>query len=176
MWQQLGKTVAKYAPLLGGALGGPGGAVLGQLVAGAFGVEATPQAIEQAITQDPQAALKLQEIQTRHKERLEELALERHKADLAAETARHGESQATIRHEAQHGTDYVKETRPKIARLSFYAGAGYVILSEAARMIAKLNDADLPGTDTTLLATLFGPVGFYMTMRSVDAFTAKGKS
>lgn len=177
MWKQLGDTVAKFAPLLGGALGGPGGAAIGQLVAAAFGVENTPDAIEQAVARDPQAAIKLQEIQMRHKERLEELALERHRADLEAETALHSASQETIRTEAQHGTDYVKETRPKIARLSFYAGAGYVLLAEGARMVAALmGQPGWSGADTSLLAALFGPVGFYMTMRSVDAFSTKGKS
>lgn len=77
-WEDLGHTVAKAAPMLGGAIGGPGGAAIGQLVASAFGVDADdPQAVKQAIEHDPEAAAKLREIELRHKERLEELALER---------------------------------------------------------------------------------------------------
>ena len=32
-WQELGKQVADYAPLLGGVLGGPSGATIGAMLA-----------------------------------------------------------------------------------------------------------------------------------------------
>ena len=172
IWKTLGQQVAKFAPLLGGAIGGPGGAAIGQLVASAFGAPADdPQAIAAAVQQDPQAAVKLRELELRHRERLEELALERYRAGLDAESERHAQSQQTIRAEAQYGTDYVKETRPRIARMSFYAGAAYALGMEAAKL-AGLG----AGADTALLGVLFGPVGFYMTMRTLDAFSGKGKS
>ena len=37
-WSDVGGEVAKYAPLLGTALGGPAGGAIGALVAKAFGV------------------------------------------------------------------------------------------------------------------------------------------
>lgn len=178
-WKDLGKKVAQAAPLLGGALGGPGGAAIGGLIASAFGGDPNdPEALAAKIQNDPQSAIKLREIETRHKERLEELALDRHKADLDAETKRHEASQETIRAEAEHGTDYVKNTRPKIARLSFYAGTLYALVSAAAALItlALHGDSSQMFPDPTLLGTLYGPAGFYMTMRSVDAFSRKGKT
>jgi len=176
-WSDLGNTVAKAAPLLGGAIAGPGGAAIGKLVASAFGVDADdPAAIKRAIENDPQAALKLREIETRHKERLEELALERHKADLEAETARHAASQKTIQTEAEHGTDYVKETRPKIARLSGYATIGYCLVAEAAHLISVAWSGSVPGADVAVAAVLFSPCGTYMTMRTFDGFGKKGRT
>lgn len=177
-WEDLGATVAKAAPLLGGALFGPGGAAIGQMVAAEFGVDGNdPEAVKKAIEKDPEAALKLRQIETRHKERLEEIAFKRHEADLTAETERHKASQKTIQTEAEHGTAYVKETRPKIARLSGYATIGYCLVAETAKLItAAWGGADIGGADVAVAAVLFSPCGTYMTMRTFDGFSRKGKS
>jgi hypothetical protein len=87
-WKDVGGYVKQYAPALGAAIGGPAGGAIGgavSLIAGAFGItdpEPTPDQVMAAVKADPQAALKLQEINTRHRERLEELALEGDKAYL----------------------------------------------------------------------------------------------
>lgn len=67
-WKEVGRTVARSAPVLGAALGGPAGAAVGGLVAAAFGTDATPAAVSAAIAADPNAAVKLQETQLRHAE------------------------------------------------------------------------------------------------------------
>lgn len=52
-WKALGAQVAKLGlPLLGGALGGPGGAAVGQLIASALNLDLDPKAISEAIV-DP---------------------------------------------------------------------------------------------------------------------------
>jgi len=68
-WKDIGKKIAEYAPGLGAALGGPPGAAIGSLVslvAGAFGLkpDAKPDEVLQAIQADPQAAVKLKQIET----------------------------------------------------------------------------------------------------------------
>jgi len=83
-WKKLGTNVAKIgAPLLGGALGGPGGAAIGSMVASLFGTENDPTAIYQAMQSDPQAVMKLRELELKHKERLEELQVEQARIDSA---------------------------------------------------------------------------------------------
>ena len=75
-WKGVGNAVIKAgAPLLGGALFGPAGAAVGSIIAAQFGVspDATPDQVMAAITGDPDAALKLREIETTHVERLQEL-------------------------------------------------------------------------------------------------------
>lgn len=62
-WEDVGKAVARSAPALGGVLAGPGGAAIGSVIASAFGVEGTPDAVAEAIKIDPQAAVKLREIE-----------------------------------------------------------------------------------------------------------------
>jgi hypothetical protein len=82
-WSELGGTVAKFAPLLGGVVGGPVGAGIGGVIASAFGVENEPGKISQAILADPDAALKLKKIEIDHKSRLEEIAMEITKTEIA---------------------------------------------------------------------------------------------
>lgn len=120
----------------------------------------------------PEQQVELQRLQVR----LEEIAADREKARLAADTEQFTQSQATIRAEVEHGTEYVKETRPWIARSSYKAGTAYVLVSTIAHLIGKAWGADLPAADMAVAATLYSPVGFYMTMRTMDAFSAKGKS
>jgi hypothetical protein len=61
---ELGKTVAKYAPAIGALLPLPGGAAIGTAIAAAFGGDIKdPEALAWKIQQDPQAAIKLAELQ-----------------------------------------------------------------------------------------------------------------
>lgn len=85
-WKQVGNAVISVgAPLLGGALFGPAGAAVGSIIAGKFGVspESTPDQVMAAINGDPDAALKLREIETTHVERLQELENERLRIETA---------------------------------------------------------------------------------------------
>ena len=94
-WSDLGKAVADYAPLLGGVIGGPIGAGIGGVVASAFGTENDPSSINRAIKNDPEAAIKLRRIELNHKEKLEDLAIQQTKIELAdKQNARkeHGDS------------------------------------------------------------------------------------
>lgn len=81
-WSKLGKTVAEFAPMLGGVLGGPAGAGIGKVVASVFGVEDKPDVLEQAIKADPDAAVKLRKIELDNKVDLEQITLETTKAEL----------------------------------------------------------------------------------------------
>ena len=85
-WKQVGNTaISVGAPLLGGALFGPAGAAVGSIIAGKFGVspESTPEQVMAAITGDPDAALKLRQIETTHIERLQALENERLRIETA---------------------------------------------------------------------------------------------
>lgn len=81
-WREVGRTVARTAPALGAAMGGPAGAAIGGLVATAFGAEASPQAVANVIASDPIAAVRLREIELRHAEVLASLASQEYVATL----------------------------------------------------------------------------------------------
>lgn len=97
------------------------------------------------------------------------------KAELDADTKQQSEAQQTIRAEYQHGNDYVKETRPRIARTSGYATVVYILVAEAARLVTEAWGGALDGASVEVAMMLFAPCGTYMTMRSVDGFSRKGK-
>jgi hypothetical protein len=67
-WRKLGGHVAATAPALGAALGGPAGAAVGALVARAFHTSATPEDVYEAIRTDPDAAIRLREVELTHAE------------------------------------------------------------------------------------------------------------
>lgn len=85
-WKELGTKIADSAPLLGSALGGPLGAGLGSIIAAAFGTEPEPDKVLAAIQMDPQAAVKLQEIQSNEKVRLQEIVSQQAIVGLQEET------------------------------------------------------------------------------------------
>jgi len=80
-WKDVGQTVANFAPLLGDLLPIPGAGIAGKLIAAAFGVENTPDAIHNAIKADPDAAIKLAKLELDNKALLQQQL-------LTAETAR----------------------------------------------------------------------------------------
>ena len=82
-WKDLASTVAKSAPALGAALGGPANATIGGLIAAAFGVDRSAAAVAEAVANDPEAAVKLREIELRHAEVLAELMTQRYLGELA---------------------------------------------------------------------------------------------
>ncbi len=87
-WKDIAGSVAKAAPMLGTILGGPiGGAVGGvvSLIASAFGLtkeQTTPDKIAQMLQVDPQAAIKLAEIESNNKIKLQELVIENTRLEL----------------------------------------------------------------------------------------------
>ncbi len=82
-WSELGEKIAGFAPLLGAAVGGPAGSAIGTLVASAFGSENEPDAIMTAINANPEAALKLKNLELDNKVELQRVILETARIELA---------------------------------------------------------------------------------------------
>lgn len=74
-WKDVGKTVASAAPVLGSLLGGPVGTAAGTLIASVFGVDPNPNEVAKAIKQDPEAIIRLKEIELNHKEEIHNMAV-----------------------------------------------------------------------------------------------------
>lgn len=69
-WKDVGNAISKAAPILGTILGGPIGAAAGgaaSLIASFFGCEDDPIAVMQAIQHDPQAMIRLKELEVQHR-------------------------------------------------------------------------------------------------------------
>lgn len=100
-WKDLEEDIGKAAPVLGGLIGGPAGAGIGAIVASVLGVGNTPQEVSQALKTDPDAAVKLRQIEADETLGLKRLAVEQAANDLAADTARIQAVNATMQAEAK---------------------------------------------------------------------------
>ncbi len=169
-WDKIKSVVAKAAPLLGTVLGGPAGGAAGALVAQALGVEPTPDAVEQALQSDPQAAVRLRELEMQHEADLRRMVLE-------AETARLAEINATMRAEAASNDAYVRRWRPTWGYMTAAAwtleacAISWVIVAspEQAGSIAQL-----VGALTPQWAVALGVLGVSVVQRSRDKQTSRG--
>lgn len=93
-WKDVGKMVAKAAPILGTVLGGPAvGAATGgvvSMISSALGIEpdeTTPANVAAMLGADPEAMLKLKEMELNHKVELEKLALEGDRLEIEKDKA-----------------------------------------------------------------------------------------
>lgn len=84
-WKEIGRAlVSQGAPMLGGLLGGPAGAVAGKMVAGMFGADPeSPEDVMNAITADPAAMQKIKEFEAKHQEELQRLQIKETELFLA---------------------------------------------------------------------------------------------
>lgn len=153
-WKDVGRAVAGVAPVLGGILGGPVGAAVGAagaLAASWLGVDPEPAAVLGAV-QDPQALVRLRELEAAEQERL--LAWRGRQLDAELRF----EAELTARHGADMASDswLSKNVRP-LCLLTFTA--------------ALVGGTFLPGVGTDKLGALtdlgYGIYGYYFLGRSV---------
>lgn len=86
-WKDVAGAVGKAAPMLGTLLGGPAGGAVGAIIASAIGSDNSPEAVEAAISTNPDALVKLREIEAGKAVKLQELVTDHAKAMIQAETA-----------------------------------------------------------------------------------------
>lgn len=87
MWDNIKELIGTSAPVIGTLLGGSAGNAVGELVAKALGVDNSPDAIENALRNNPDAFIKLKEL-----EFSKELAILKAQFDNTQEDNRHIES------------------------------------------------------------------------------------
>ena len=109
-WKELGRRIVQVgAPLLGTALGGPGGAAVGSMVAGLFGAEPdNPADIYAKIQTNPDAVVRLRELELKHEEALQEIAVKRAQTETERELGVIREVNQTMREErkSEHWPQY----------------------------------------------------------------------
>jgi uncharacterized membrane protein len=86
-WKDIAGIVGKAAPLLGTLVGGPAGPIVGALISTALGTDHEPSSVSQALISNPEAAVKLQQLQSDERVHLQDLLVTAEKNRLAADTA-----------------------------------------------------------------------------------------
>lgn len=127
------------------------------------------QAIEQA-----QAAMTSQERQILGEihVRLEQIAAEREARQYQHAETLYESTQQTFRATERYGTDYAKNTRPLLARLSGYAGLLLAVIWVMAYLLGRTSHAP----DAVVIGAVMSMAYAYMGMRTVDGFGQSGKS
>lgn len=75
-WSDIGGLVGRAAPIVGTLLGGPAGAAVGALVASALSVPNDPDSVNLALAGNPDAMVRIQELQLSAQVELEKLAVQ----------------------------------------------------------------------------------------------------
>lgn len=99
------------------------------------------------------------------------LAVERDLATLKDKQHQHEQTQATIRQGDQGKDEYVRHTRPAMARQSCWATLGYVLLLEILQAFGRGS-----GASWELAALLASPALTYLGLRTMDGFAPFSKS
>lgn len=115
------------------------------------------------------------------KVQLQQIQLEREKAALADQQAAHHEQQDTIRNGDNATDEYVRQTRPKMARLSLYSAISYVLLMTIGQQAAAIASAaghavTMPAPDWDITMMLLTPALAYLGFRTMDGFARYSKS
>jgi hypothetical protein len=113
-WSDVGSFVGKAAPMVGTLLGGPAGAAVGALVASALNVNADPDAVGAMLAGNPEALVKVQELQVNAKVQLQQLAVTAENNRLQAEAAQYAAEAAdrdsARKLAAQQPRDFIRPT------------------------------------------------------------------
>lgn len=166
MWDEIKDIIGSAAPLLGSMVGGPLGGSLGTLIADKLGVEDNPESILNKLRTDPDALVKIKQMESDERQQLRELKFKETQLQSKERMHEHETTQNTIQTGDTAEDPYVRHTRPKMARWSFYVGCTYTILMEFATILDYGS-----GAEPTVMGILFGGAFTYMGVRTVDAFS-----
>ena len=100
-WSDIAKTVGGFAPLLGTLLGGPAGTAVGAMIASGLGVSPEPDEVSKALAINPDAAVKIKQIEANRQVDLQKLVVQAEQNRIAADTSAILAVNATMQAEAK---------------------------------------------------------------------------
>jgi len=86
-WSDIAGTIGKAAPMLGTLVGGPAGAAVGAIIASALGTANDPDSVGAALTTNPEALVKLREIEADKSVKLQSLLVQAAATELQTAAA-----------------------------------------------------------------------------------------
>lgn len=124
-WKDIAGLVGKAAPILGTLLGGPAGGAVGGIIASALGTGNTADEVAAALQANPDAAVKLRELQDAKEIRFAELAAEQARLEIA--TAAQDRASARER-EARTGDTWTPRGLAILVTLGFFGVLAFLLL------------------------------------------------
>lgn len=175
-WSDVGSwlkdNAGSGAALVGSLLTGniPGAVAAGVALVGSATGQNDPAKALEALQTNPETVLKLKELAFKEEESIRQHIRAMEEMRLKDEQAAHAEQQQTIRSGDNAGDEYVRHTRPMMARQSWYATMVYVIGFEGL----KAAEIFKTGASLELAMVIIAPAAAYLGFRSLDKFR-KGK-
>ena len=172
-WADVGKFIAKAAPVLGTVLGGPVGAITGaagSLIASALGCEPDPGVIQQTVSRNPETLVKLKNLEIQQQAQILQWQNQQIQAELSDRmSARDREVELA---KSGHGASWATSIVSVIVTVGFFAML-WLVLSGGK---SELGDAGLMLLGT--LVSAFGAVvnyylGSSLGSTSKDAYIKK---
>lgn len=157
----LGHTVARFAPLLGGALSGPCGATLGGIIASVFGTDTSkPDRLQNLIITDPDAAVKLKQIEVDHHLELQKMVIQAAQENLQNILAdRESARQREIL--ANHIPLAAREKTPAVLAYLLTLGVFVALASLFTFPVPSANQEVILAIVTSLTTVWVGAMGYY---------------
>lgn len=149
-----------------------------ETVNGAINPADQQRVLEQKLAQlPPEQLVQLETL----KVQLQQFQLERDKAQMADQQAAHHEQQETIRNGDNATDEYVRQTRPLMARLSLYSSIAYVMIMSLGQQAGAVAGAfghtfSMPAPDWDISLMLATPALGYLGFRTLDGFARYSKS
>lgn len=182
-WKGVGQWLVDHAgqgaALVGSLMMGnvPGAVAAGvSMVQSATG-QTDPAKVLDTLQTDPQTVIKLRQMANEN-----EADIRRHleamtKLQLEDEQSKQHEQQETIRSGDAATDEYVRRTRPKMARQSWYAALAYLLLFSLAELLGQVVAAatgtkiTISGPSVDIAAAIGAPAMAYMGFRAVDKWS-----
>lgn len=149
-----------------------------ETVNGAINPADQQRVLEQKLAQlPPEQLVQLETL----KVQLQQFQLERDKAQMADQQAAQHEQQETIRNGDNATDEYVRQTRPLMARLSLYSSIAYVMIMSLGQQVGAVAGAfghafSMPEPDWDIALMLATPALGYLGFRTLDGFARYSKS
>ena len=149
-----------------------------ETVNGAINPADQQRVLEQKLAQlPPEQLVQLETL----KVQLQQFQLEREKAQMADQQAAQHEQQETIRNGDNATDEYVRQTRPLMARLSLYSSIAYVMIMSLGQQAGAVAGAfghafSMPAPDWDIALMLATPALGYLGFRTLDGFARYSKS
>ncbi|HDT4781689.1 TPA: hypothetical protein QHO52_003183 [Klebsiella pneumoniae subsp. pneumoniae] len=149
-----------------------------ETVNGAINPADQQRVLEQKLAQlPPEQLVQLETL----KVQLQQFQLERDKAQMADQQAAQHEQQETIRNGDNATDEYVRQTRPLMARLSLYSSIAYVMIMSLGQQAGAVAGAfghafSMPEPDWDIALMLATPALGYLGFRTLDGFARYSKS
>ena len=156
MWDKIKELIGDSAPVVGGLLGGPAGAAVGGLISKALGVENSASAIEAELVNNPDAFLKLKEL-----EMSKEIAVLKSQYDNKVEDNRHEEHYANVNvgdKQNARGSNHLYELQTDIGKRIFIQTSIIIplLIMINVLLISYAADLKLGEAMISMVSTLIG--------------------